>query len=275
MVDPVFWHLDDLLDGDPEDKVQRIIEEDHENESQALRSLGPWFEIYDACLELFISVFKDVYSPSVKEGWMEDEQKRTVVALLVAVANYFFLLRHSLAMGYYPESHGLIRDVYERTSRALLFFHSRDWSEKFLNGQRIKQVQVDKALASIYGRHEVEGDAEEVLNSFRKYYRLRSGYSHANLEGLGWRTPGLDPEQLDKDRLGELRRRVGRDILIGGINGAQIGKTVMIDAAYQLLDAISVLRMVLNEHSGELAKRYQNLRSRIEVMINDANSELD
>jgi hypothetical protein len=163
--------------------------------------------------------------------------------------------------------HGLIRDIWERQTRALLFLTESSWAEKFWSDKRIDQPVVDSVFAARFTGESDDPDEAMLNEQFRAIYRKRSGLSHANSRGLVYRTTGMKPEDYEYDPVNTLCQSAGMAVLLGGLIGREIGAAFFADLLQQGLKAISTLILVLGDGSESLQGQYWELRKDIEKSI--------
>ena len=203
-----FWRLSDFLADSTNQLTAKIVEDDRRNAAQTEEEISEWLILYDQSLEFLFAAFEAAYRQTGR--WVAQDHVRSAMVMLVSATNHLLLIRHAIAFGYYPETQSLLRAVHERSSLALLFISEPDWSRKFLAGDRIDQVNVDRALADSFGDDNDPDDVKAIYDSFRGKFELRSKVTHPNLQSFVGRTAEFTYEDWKNDEVSALAGSVGR-----------------------------------------------------------------
>ena len=166
--------------------------------------------------------------------------------------NYLFLARHAILLGYFSEARNLLRGCHERITRCYLFYADPQEAKKFLAGDKLcnksEQSYVDKTVAAILDKN----DGNCVFQKLRTMYRFQSAIVHPNLESLSSRTLGSKTEQLSE--------RVVNNQVFGGLLAADLGKMYLFSVIQSTLFALSVIRVVFEESSGNWDKEFERIQ---------------
>ncbi|HJX13833.1 MAG TPA: hypothetical protein VJ377_09975 [Dehalococcoidales bacterium] len=246
------WHLShDFHKFPARDVLKNIIIDDRKNLERAESELSEDITLLDDAIVLYVESLQAAYS--LIDKWKDNNSNRAAIAMIVSCFNYILLARHGILLGYYPEVCDLLRSCYERISRCYLFFHTKEFANKFLSGKPIWQNEVDKQLSKL---EEDPEKREGLLKKLREYYGFLSGDAHPNLKSFEARYGGKN--------LGE---RVGLDILLGGIMSAGLGRVTIIRLIQVVLSALRILGVILPEGSGRWDKDYQKIRKKCDEMV--------
>ena len=249
-----FWNIrDELLTAEPEVVLQHILEDDEKNYARAQDELSESLKLFDRVLVYIILHLKGLYS--VRDDWIKDGQKRSAIGMLVSAFNFLLLARHSLLLGYYAEARGILRDCYERTSRAWLFSHDNTASEQFWNSEKsLYQKDVDKRISDFIRHPEGEGAGSELRNRLRGMYTRQSSFVHPNLQSFSARTVNMDSGSGD-----DLREKVGMIPALGGLLGEGYGRLVLSAVLAEGIEAVAIFLSLINDEDGEWRAKYEEL----------------
>jgi hypothetical protein len=210
---------------------------------------------------VLIELIQGLYK--VRAEWVDDAKLRGTVAVSVSAFNTLMLARHAVLQGYYPEAQGILRDSYEKVTRAWLFRFDDKSVEIFWGGGRLNQVDVDKRIANSYdGPIESSAD-KEIYEMLRQKYKNMSARSHANLGALAWRTPNLDPEKYKEDPITALGDSVGKDLILGGLLSKDTGRALLSDVTLEAQLALKVLITVAKDQDGYWKEQYASVSNTI------------
>lgn len=248
------WHLTDDFNKLPaRDVLKNILSDDRKNYDRAESELSEDIELLNEAIVLYIESLQAAYN--LIDKWKGNNSNRAAIAMLVSTLNYILLARHGILLGYYPEVRDLLRSCYERISRCYLFFYSKKFANRFLSGKKIKPIEVDDELS----RLENDPDKrEELYIGLRQYYGFMSDVAHPNLKSFEAR--------YGKENLGE---RVGLNYFFGGLMSSERGPAVIIRLLQTVLSALRILGVILPEESGSWDKKYQQIRTRCEEMVDN------
>ena len=246
------WHLTEDFNKLPaRDLLKNILRDDRKNYDRAESELGEDIELLNEAIVLYIESLQAAYN--LIDKWKGNNSNRAAIAMLVSTLNYILLARHGILLGYYPEVRDLLRSCYERISRCNLFFFDGATARRFLEGKSVWQNEVTQKLS----RLEEESDKrEELRKSLQKYYDFMSEVAHPNLKSFEAR--------YGKENLGE---RVGLDYSFGGLMSSERGPVVIIRLLQTVLSALRILGVILPEESGSWDKKYQQISTRCEEMV--------
>lgn len=246
------WHLtNDFNKLPPRDVLKNILGDDRKNYDRAGLELGEDIKLLDDAITLYIESLQAAYR--LVDKWKSNDSNRAAMAMLVSTLNYILLARHGILMGYYPEVCDLLRSCYERISRCYLFFHSGEFSRRFLSGEQISQSKVDRELSKL----EPDTDrSDELLRGLRQYYRFMSEVAHPNLKSfeLRYGAKGLD-------------KRVGLECVFGGLMSAERGHVTIIRILQTVISALMILGVILPEESGSWDKKHQEISGKCKEMV--------
>jgi len=248
------WHLTDDFEKLPaRDVLRNILRDDRRNYDRAELELGEDIKLLDDAVILYMESLQAAYR--LVDEWKGNNSNRAAIAMLTSTLNYALLARHGILLGYYPEVRDLLRSCYERISRCYLFFYSNKFANSFLSGKEIKQREVRKELS----RLEKDPDKrKELFTGLRQYYGFLSGAVHPNLKSF-------EARYGEKD-LGE---RVGLECFFGGFMSAERGHVTVIRILQTVLSALRILGVILPEESGSWGKKYQEISTRCDEMVDN------
>lgn len=247
------WHLtDDFTKLPAKDILNNILRDDKKNYDRAEAELGGDLELLDEAIVLYIESLQAAYLMTDK--WRGNNSNRAAIAMLVSTLNYILIVRHGVLLGYYPEVRDLLRCCYERITRSFLFFHKKIFADRFLSGEEIKPLEVDKGLSELENEPE---QREHFFVSLRQYYGTISKVAHPNLKSF-------EARYGDK----ELGERVGLEYLVGGIISAKQGHITIVAIIQTVLMALKILGVILPEESGSWDRKYQQIIKTSEGMVN-------
>ncbi len=253
------WHISNkLLETNPKDVVKKILEDDKANYERASKELSGVIELLNSSMILFIASVQGAHKRI--EHWKGDVSVRAGMAMAEATFNYALLARHSVLLGYISEAEALFRSCYERTTRSFLFFANSEMATRFLKGEKIGQVDVDKEIAKLG----TEDKAKELYESLREMYAHTSEVVHPNLKSLELRY------MMDKN----LQENVGLKPAFGGILNDGIAQAVICRVIHAMLFILKVIRMKFEEESGEWDKEFKRIYDNKEALLDRLKSEL-
>lgn len=253
------WHISNkLLETNPKDVVKKILEDDKANYERASTKLSEEIELLDSSMSLFIEAVQGAHKRM--EHWKDDVSVRAGMAMAEAMFNYALLARHSVLLGYISEAEALFRSCYERTTRSFLFFANSKMAMRFLEGEKIEQVDVDNEIRKL----ETEDKAKELYDSLRKIYKHTSKVVHPNLESFEFRY-GMDKN---------LKENVGLKPAFGGILDDVIAQAAIGRVIYAMLFILKVMRMKFEEESGEWDKEFNRIYDNSKALLDKLISEL-
>ena len=207
----------------------------------------------DDAIVLYIESLQAAYR--LIDKWKGNDSNRAAMAMLISTLNYILLARYGILLGYYPEVRDLLRSCYERISRCNLFFFDGATARRFLEDKSVWQNEVNQKLS----RLEMDSEKrEELRKSLKKYYDFMSEVAHPNLKSFEAR--------YGKENLGE---RVGLTYLFGGLMSSERGPVVIVRLLQTVLSALRILGVMLPEESGSWDKKYQQISTRCDEMIDN------
>lgn len=248
------WHLaNDFNKLPPRDVLKNILRDDKKNYDRAESELAEDIKLLDDAITLYIESLQAAYR--LIDKWKSNDSNRAAMAMMVSTLNYILLARHGILMGYYPEVCDLLRSCYERISRCYLFFHSKEFANKFLSGKQIWPKEVDKELS----RLEKDPDKRKELHEgLRQYYKFMSEVAHPNLKSFQARYGEKD-----------LGKRVGLECVFGGLMSAERGHITIIRILQTVLSALRILGVIIHDESGGWDKEYQQISKRCDEMVDN------
>ena len=244
----------DFLSSLPRNVVMGILDADKKNYKRAESELSEEVTLLDDALTLFVTSLQGGYRNA--QEWKDNISVKAAVAMANSTLNYLFLARHAILLGYFPEVRDLLRSCHERITRCYLFFADKDKAQKFLSGQEIPQRDVDKKLATIL---KVDDALRKMI---RDSYSSQSSLVHPNLESLSARTAGPESEELNE--------RIVKYPLFGGLLSSDIGKLSLYAVIQMTLFALSAIKVIFVETSGNWDKEYNRIMHSYNTFLNQA-----
>lgn len=249
-----FWNLrNDLLSVPPRESLENILKDDEKNKVQGEIELKEPLEILDWAFTYVLAHIKGLYT--VRDQWVDDLQDRATVAMSAAALNFLLLARHAVLLGYYAEARGILRDCYERTSRAWLFHRDEPPAQQFWeNNRKLRQSDVDARIKDLIKEADSEEQGNKIFQFLRKTYSTQSDVVHPNLQSFLVRTPGINSSSDT-----ELRDKVGKDLVIGGVSASQYTRIVLSEVLAQAVEVAAVLLSLARDQDGEWRAEYERL----------------
>lgn len=253
MKEEIWYPSHDLNKLSAKDILNNVLTADKRRYIRAESELVEAIKLLDEAIILYIQSLQAAYH--LKDKWKNNKSNRAAIAMMVSTLNYILLARHGILMGYYPEVCDLLRSCYERISRCYLFSHSEKFANRFLSGEKIKQLLVDNELSKLESE---PPKSQNMYNDLREYYTWLSERAHPNLDSFEAR--------YGEKNLGE---KVGLECLVGGIMSAKRGHVTVIRILQTVLSALRILGVMLPEESGNWDKKYQQIRNKCDEMVDN------
>jgi hypothetical protein len=230
-----------------------ILGDDKKNYKRAESELSVEVSLLDDALTLYVTSLQGGYR-SLDE-WKDNVSVKAAVAMANSTLNYLLLARHAVLLGYFAEARNLLRGCHERMTRCYLFYADKNEAQRFFSGKQIDQKDVDQRLATIWKGNDVHG-------TLREMYRSQSSLVHPNLDSLSARTDGPESEELSE--------RVVKYPLFGGLLSSDLGKPILFTVIQSILFALSVIRVIFVETSGDWDKEYAKIKESVDKFITQA-----
>jgi hypothetical protein len=257
-MEKVFLQYKDLLKTPTTEVLRDWLEKDLENYQIAQRKLLEKITLLDDAIALFMESIQGGYQTF--EQWKDNPSNQAAVIMANSTLNLLLLCRHSVLLGYYPETLHLLRGCHERITRCYLFFLDADEAKRFLDnsGKPIGQKTVDNKISRILDKDEGEKQ-KEILEVIRKSYRIKSGALHPNIESMKLRTGGNKGE----DSLFSLFRYP----LFAGLLPYDIGESSIFTVIQTVLFALLVIDIIFIESSGKHQEEHKRIRNAYEQYL--------
>lgn len=249
MKEDTIWHIDNnLLKLSPQAALSRILGDDKANYDKAESELSKEIGLLDDGISLYVELVQAAYKRI--DEWRTVPSLQAAIAMAVVALNYILVARHSILLGYYPETRGLLRSCHEAVTRCYLFFTDDREAQKFLSGEEIWQHEVDAKLAEIFSSE----NADKVRKELRGYYKDKSKDAHPNMESL--RARMLEPT-------------IGIPHVIGGFLSTTHGRIVIAVLIRSVITALHILSAVVAEQTGKWQKDYEGLKEHFNQLLYD------
>jgi hypothetical protein len=250
------WHLSgSIMSHTAKEILASLITDDKKNYEKIEKEFGDDLSLLDDALVLYITSIQGAYSEM--EKWKNQPTFVAPIILFSSVLNILLLIRHSILLGYFPETPTLFRNCHEQITRGYLFWLNESEANRYLAGKERRQEEIDDKLSSLL---EPRGTEEkEIYNALRQLYKHQSELSHPNLSSLKLRYGDLATDQL-KDKIINMP-------VWGGMLSNDLIKPVIYSAFQTTLRAISIIKLIFIESSGSYEKEYKNIYSKYEAYI--------
>lgn len=239
------WHIrGSLLSVSSKEVLSSLISDDKKNYEKIEKEFNDDLKILDDALTLYIKSMQGAYS--VQETWRNQSKFEAPIIMFSSVLNFLLLIRHSILLGYFPETPTLFRSCNERITRGYLFWQNEDEAKKYLYGEKIEQKEVDERLSTVLAQRSSE--EKEIYSALRGLYGHESKMSHPNLESFKLRYGDLADDKL--------KESIINTTIWGGLLSDDLIKPVIYSALQITLRAISILRLIFVDSSGSYEKEY-------------------
>ncbi len=240
------WHMSgSLLSRSAKEVLSALISDDKKNYEKADQQFGDDLKLLDDSLVLCIKTIQGAYS--VQQKWRNKSTFEAPIIMFSSVLNYLLLIRHSILLGYFPETPMLFRSCHERITRGYLFWLNESEADRYLSGKKRKQEEIDNKLSLALASRSSE--EKEIYCKLRRVYSHESEMSHPNLSSLKMRYGDLEAEKL-KDKAIDYP-------IWGGILSDVLVRPIVYSALQITLYAVSIIKLIFVESSGSYEADYK------------------
>ena len=234
-----------FFDKPAKQALEEILSDDQSIYAQANKEHAPEMDLLDRGILLYVEILQ-VFGKQLNAQPVSAEKRSRQASLAMASSalNYLLMARHGILHGYPSEIRSLLRDVHERITRSLLFFLDIPSGQRFLEGKTIRQAEVDMKLSEL--------SDPNVFNELRAAYKRKSNETHPNFQSFHMRHLYLKAEDLEDN--------FGLRFAIGGLQGPQFGKAIILIVHSEIIDALSVIQHIATEGTGGWAADFSQLQ---------------
>jgi len=242
------WNVSgSILSRPAREVLSLLVADDKKNYEKIEREFGDDLKLLDDALALYIESIQGAYR--VQEKWRNKPSAEAPIILFSSVLNILLLIRHSILLGYFPETPTLFRNCHERITRGYLFWLNESEAKDYLSGKKLSQIDIDKRLsAALEPRDDKE---KEIYSELRKTYRHESELSHPNLSSFKLR--------YGDSEITTLKEKVISSPVWGGILFDELVKPVVYSAIQITIRAISIIKLIFVESSGSYEKEFEEI----------------
>lgn len=242
------WHMSgSFLSRPAKEVLSSLISDDKKNYEKAEQQFGNDLKLLDDSLVLYINSIQGAYSLQPK--WRNQSTFEAPIIMFSSVLNYLLLIRHSILLGYFPETPTLFRSCHERITRGYLFWLNKSEADRYLSGKKRNQKEIDIKLSAVLVSRGPEEN--KIYSELRRVYRYESEMSHPNLSSLKMRYGDLEADKL-KDKVID-------SPMLGGILSDILIRPIVYSALQMTLRAISIIKLIFVESSGSYEAAYKAL----------------
>lgn len=252
------FHIDFNSSSYARDVLMDILSADKANYDKAISELNKEIELLDSAISLHIELLQAAYRQV--DSWKNNPSLRSTIAMAESALNYIFLARHGVLLGYYSEVRNLLRSCYERISRCVVFFANEKEAKRFLSGEKIQQVEIDKKLSELA----TQGNNDELLKSLREYYGAISEDIYPNLHSFEAR--------YGQRNLGE---RVGLQPIFGGIMSHSLGHLTITRILQVELITLKILGGIIRDTSGQWGEEYHRISTQHNSLVDELEEDIE
>ncbi len=250
------WHMSgSFLSRPAREVLSALISDDKKNYEKTEQQFGDDLKLLDDSLVLYITSIQGAYSLQLK--WRNQSTFEAPILMFSSVLNYLLLIRHSILLGYFPETPTLFRSCHERITRGYLFWLNKSEADRYLSGKKRKQEEIDDKLSAALAPRGSE--EQEIYRELRRVYYHESEMSHPNLSSFKMRYGDLESVKL-KDRVID-------SPTLGGILSNVLIRPIVYSALQITLRAISIIKLIFVESSGSYESDYKAIYGRYEDYI--------